>query len=163
MSLDQDVAYEALRFSFSYSSTTNCMKMWFIFSPFPSRYSSLFNCAQEFIHLEWLFIWHFPQHVLQPSKKGKRCIPQMLIRENQTQCDFQSSEADYNEGNPEWRRLCYFLLRSQWVISLQNNKEYLCLIEQSPTQSKEQGHEGWTVYKNVPSVNSPEICSSIYL
>lgn len=42
-----------------------------------------------------------------------------------------------------------FLLRSQWVISRQNNKKYLCLIEQSRTRSKKQEQDGWSV-KMVP-------------
>lgn len=95
-----------------------------------------FTCSRFFLQVllctwvERLFIWHFQQHALQPSKrKGKRCIPQLLIIENQIPCDFPSLKADFNEGNPEWRSLCYFLLRSQWVITHQN---IVPLIYRSP-------------------------------
>lgn len=95
---------------------------------FPSRYSSPFNRAQQFIHHEWLFIWHFQQRSLQPSqKKVKGVFPKCSSEKIKHSVIFDPRRQIIMRGNPEWRSLCYFLLRSQWVISLslQNNKKKL--------------------------------------
>lgn len=68
-----------------------------------------------------------------PKKKGKRCIPQLLILENQTRCDFPSCQADFNEGNPEWRS--HWVLLSKWYKTPGT-------LEKAPTFG-EQGHQRW--------------------
>lgn len=101
-------------------------KIWFSFSIF---YLEVFPA----VHLSWIII-HLTYSTAcastsQKKKKVKGVFPK-CSSEKIKQCDFRSSEADYNEGNPEWRSLCYFLLWSLRVIFLQNNfeKEIILLM-----------------------------------
>lgn len=57
----------------------------------------------------------------------------MLILENQTRCDFPSCQADFNEGNPEWRS--HWVLLSKWYKTPGT-------LEKALT-SGEQGHQQW--------------------
>lgn len=101
-------------------------KLIYVFT-FSSRHPSLLT-AQQFISDDYSADI-FSSIILQPSKKGKRCIPQILVLENQTQCDFSSCQADFNEGNPKWRS--HWVLLSKWYKT------------PSMLTSREHGHQRW--------------------